>query len=510
MRPAMLVSAAAVLALGLVPGLAGGGRDPRPAAVGGVGRVGWAGLELSGVGAQLDPVALSVMALLLAVPVPVRLASRRHADGPDAGSTWRGAAAESGSARACSTPRPRTPSRWPGSSTTRCDPNATSRSPTPRSRGTSSSGCSSASGSTTSSRTGPTDPSLRLADRVGLRGPSPAERQHPPLPGLLVRRAGRRPRAGGACERRAPAVLAAAQVVAMVVLSPLLVGVMRQVRAGWRAGSAPGSCSRGATCASCCAKEPLQAAGTSWVSVGRRRSVLIVSSLLVCALTPLVGHRHVPGWCPTTCSSSCRCCCSAPSRWRWSAWTPGPRSAGMGSSRHMTIAALVEPTVLVSVYALSIPVGSSALSLIVEARLDDPASVASPVSLLALLALAIAVVAETGRLPGRQPLHPPRADHGPRGHGAGELGPRPGLARARVVAATRAHCSACSATCSCRGGSPTELSAGGLAARRRCAGRQARGRRGRSSPRSRSSSPSCGCSGSPSCWPGRSCWPSSP
>jgi formate hydrogenlyase subunit 4 len=77
----------------------------------------------------------------------------------------------------------------------------------------------------------------------------------------------------------------------------------------------------------------------------------------------------------------------------------GTAFGGMGSSRHMTIAALVEPTVLLAVYALSIPVGSSVLSRIVDARLADPASVVSPVSLLALLALTIAVVAETGRLP---------------------------------------------------------------------------------------------------------------
>ncbi len=77
----------------------------------------------------------------------------------------------------------------------------------------------------------------------------------------------------------------------------------------------------------------------------------------------------------------------------------GTAFGGMGSSRHMTIAALVEPTVLVAVYALSIPVGSSALSRIVQARLDDPASVVSPVSMLALVALGLAVIAETGRLP---------------------------------------------------------------------------------------------------------------
>ena len=78
MRPAMLVSAAAVLALGLVPGLAAEAVT-RAGGIGGVGRVGPAGLELSGVGAQLDPVALSVMALLLAVPVLfVSLAAARR------------------------------------------------------------------------------------------------------------------------------------------------------------------------------------------------------------------------------------------------------------------------------------------------------------------------------------------------------------------------------------------------------------------------------------------------
>jgi len=78
MRPAMMLSAAAVLALGLVPGLAAEAVT-RAGGIGGVGRVGWAGLELAGVGAQLDPIALSVMALLLAVPVlVVTLAAARR------------------------------------------------------------------------------------------------------------------------------------------------------------------------------------------------------------------------------------------------------------------------------------------------------------------------------------------------------------------------------------------------------------------------------------------------
>ena len=77
----------------------------------------------------------------------------------------------------------------------------------------------------------------------------------------------------------------------------------------------------------------------------------------------------------------------------------GTAFGGMGSSRHMVIAALVEPTVLLSIYALSVPAGTSALAAIVQARLADPASLLNPVSLLAIFALVVVVIAETGRLP---------------------------------------------------------------------------------------------------------------
>lgn len=193
------------------------------------------------------------------------------------------------------------------------------------------------------------------------------------------------------------AVLALAQVVAMVALSPLLVGMMRQVRARLEGRAGAGALQPWRDLRKLLAKETLQAAGTSWVSVAGP-TVLIVSSLLVCAMTPLLGtvtFTSVPDDLFVVVSVLLIGTVAV----ALVGLDAGTAFGGMGSSRHMTIAALVEPTVLVSVYALSIPVGSSVLSQIVAARLDDPASVASPVSLLALLALAVAVVAETGRLP---------------------------------------------------------------------------------------------------------------
>ena len=47
----------------------------------------------------------------------------------------------------------------------------------------------------------------------------------------------------------------------------------------------------------------------------------------------------------------------------------------MGASREITIAALVEPTILLAVFALSVPVGSTNLGAIVAYTIDHPGQV---------------------------------------------------------------------------------------------------------------------------------------
>jgi formate hydrogenlyase subunit 4 len=192
-------------------------------------------------------------------------------------------------------------------------------------------------------------------------------------------------------------VVTVSQAAVLVVLSPLLVGLMRQVRARLEGRAGAGIAQPWRDLRKLLAKEPLTADGVSWISaVGPL--VLVTSSLLLCALTPVLGTvtlDRVPNDLFVVVSALLIGGVAI----ALVGLDAGTAFGGMGSSRHMTIAALVEPTVLVSVYALSIPVGSSVLSHIVEARLDHPATIWSPVSLLALLALTIAVVAETGRLP---------------------------------------------------------------------------------------------------------------
>jgi formate hydrogenlyase subunit 4 len=193
------------------------------------------------------------------------------------------------------------------------------------------------------------------------------------------------------------ATLAIVQVVVMVVVSPLLVGLMRQTRARLEGRVGAGVLQPWRDLRKLAVKETLRSAGTGWVSAAGPL-VLVASGLLACALIPLVGAVAFVSV-PDDLFVVVSVLLVGTVALALVGLDAGTAFGGMGSSRHMTIAALVEPTVLVAVYALSIPVGSSALSRIVVARIDDPASVASPVSLLALVALAIAVVAETGRLP---------------------------------------------------------------------------------------------------------------
>ena len=193
------------------------------------------------------------------------------------------------------------------------------------------------------------------------------------------------------------AALAVVQVVVMVLVSPLLVGLMRQTRARLEGRVGAGVLQPWRDLRKLAVKETLRSAGTGWVSAAGPL-VLVASGLLVCALIPLVGAVPFVSV-PDDLFVVVSVLLVGTVALALVGLDAGTAFGGMGSSRHMTIGALVEPTVLVAVYALSIPVGSSALSRIVRARIDDPASVASPVSLLALVALAIAVVAETGRLP---------------------------------------------------------------------------------------------------------------
>jgi len=77
----------------------------------------------------------------------------------------------------------------------------------------------------------------------------------------------------------------------------------------------------------------------------------------------------------------------------------GTAFGGMGSSRAVTILALVEPTIIVAVFALAMRAGTINLGGVVERLGADPQMALTPGHLLAFAAFFIVMIAETGRLP---------------------------------------------------------------------------------------------------------------
>jgi formate hydrogenlyase subunit 4 len=78
---------------------------------------------------------------------------------------------------------------------------------------------------------------------------------------------------------------------------------------------------------------------------------------------------------------------------------PGSAFGGLGASREMSIAGIIEPAMMLAIFTAAVTAGSTDLSLIVARLSATPASMLNPAHLLAFSALFIVTMAETGRVP---------------------------------------------------------------------------------------------------------------
>ncbi len=196
---------------------------------------------------------------------------------------------------------------------------------------------------------------------------------------------------------RAAVIATAAQVVVVVAGGPLLVGLMRQVRARLEGRAGAGMLQPWRDLRKLLRRAPATPTGTGWAF--RLAPLLLTgTSLVLAAVVPLLSTAS-PLDPAADLFAVVGLLALGTVTLALAALDTGTAFGGMGASRESTILALVEPTILVAVFALSARVGSTNLAAIVTATRYDPLRVASPASLLAAAALVIVVVAETGRLP---------------------------------------------------------------------------------------------------------------
>ncbi|MFI7673434.1 respiratory chain complex I subunit 1 family protein [Actinophytocola sp. NPDC049390] len=187
------------------------------------------------------------------------------------------------------------------------------------------------------------------------------------------------------------------QPVLIVAGSPLLVGVMRQVRARLEGRAGAGVWQPWRDLRKLFRKERVSPRGTSEV-YRVAPLVLVATTVVVAVVGPFVTVEPAIGPVADLFAVVALLALGAVAL-ALAGIDTGTAFGGMGASREMTILALVEPTLLVAIFALSARVGSTNLGAVVSATLHDPARVISPASLLAAVALVIVIIAETGRLP---------------------------------------------------------------------------------------------------------------
>lgn len=191
-------------------------------------------------------------------------------------------------------------------------------------------------------------------------------------------------------------LVAAAQALLVLLLAPVVIGMTRTVRARLegRAGGRVGQPWRDL-------RKLLRKPPTSPTDAGTfftaAPPVLMATGMLVAATAPFIAATGIAGSADLIVVVGVLLLGTV--ALALAGLDTGTAFGGMGSSREMTIAALVEPTLLLSVFALSARVGSTSLGAIVSAGTTDPTRVFTPASLLAFAALAIATLAETARIP---------------------------------------------------------------------------------------------------------------
>lgn len=244
-------------------------------------------------------------------------------------------------------------------------------------------------------RTAPLYAGGRGGGRHGRAAAPCPHRQRAPLPGL--RRAGRTDRAGGREVNVMSYLAGAAQIGGVMVGAPLVIGMTRQVRARWEGRAGAGLLQPWRDLLKQLGKQQITPAGTTIVFAAAP-VIVAGTTLLIAAIAPLVATGS-----PLDPSADLFAVVGllflGTVALTLAGIDTGTSFGGMGASREITIAALVEPTILLAVFALSIPAGSANLGALVASTIDHPGHVVSLAGVLAFVALVIVIVAETGRLP---------------------------------------------------------------------------------------------------------------
>jgi formate hydrogenlyase subunit 4 len=178
--------------------------------------------------------------------------------------------------------------------------------------------------------------------------------------------------------------------------APLLVGVLRTMKARLVGRRGPGVLQPYADLAKLLRKEAVVSRNASWIF--RITPYVLVATMLVAALlVPLLLARPILDFAGLVLLMYLFVLGTF--FLALAGLDTASAFGGMGSSREVAVAALAEPTVMIAILALALRAETTNLGGIVARFTHEPLLAATPGHLLAFAALFIVMLAETGRLP---------------------------------------------------------------------------------------------------------------
>lgn len=193
-------------------------------------------------------------------------------------------------------------------------------------------------------------------------------------------------------------LLVTAQVIVLLAVSPFLVGLIRKVKARFQCRQGAGVFQPYADLTKLFSKQPVISTTTSWIFTATPY-ILFASTLSAGLLVPTFATQT-----PLNFAGNIIALVYLLALGTFflilAGLDAGSAFGGMGSSREAIVASLTEPAMILSIFAIALTAGSTNLSTIVHktALLKGIATDPSP-HLMALAALFIVALAETGRVP---------------------------------------------------------------------------------------------------------------
>lgn len=187
------------------------------------------------------------------------------------------------------------------------------------------------------------------------------------------------------------------QIIIIVALAPLLSGIIKKIKAFFQIRKGPSIFQPYYDIAKLLRKDSVVSKNVSWIF--HAAPVISFAAVLTAGLIVPVFISELPFSFAGDLIAVVYLFALARFFTALASLDAGSSFGGMGGSREMFVASMVEPALMLSIFAVALNVGSTNLSLISQTVSSMGLSAISPYHLLAFVALLIIAIAETGRIP---------------------------------------------------------------------------------------------------------------